>query len=151
MADGIIQVAPDSTGKDVDMTQLTVGSNTVYRQRIQLGGSTATGLIEPDSNNRLPVTANPAAATGNSPTFVSVGVSSTSVLGANSSRKGAVFTNTSANTISFATESAAAVLNSGITLPPWGVWEMDGFTFTTGAIHAIASAASSNLAVAEFQ
>ena len=57
MTDAIIQLQPDGTGKDVDVTQLTVGSNTVYRQRVQLGGSSAAGLIEPDSNNRLPVSA----------------------------------------------------------------------------------------------
>jgi hypothetical protein len=34
MADGIIQVAVDSTGKKVDTSELTVGANTVERQRI---------------------------------------------------------------------------------------------------------------------
>lgn len=34
MADGFIQVAPDSTGKKVDNSELTVGANTVERQRI---------------------------------------------------------------------------------------------------------------------
>lgn len=34
MADGIVQVAPDSTGKKVDTSELTVGANTVERQRI---------------------------------------------------------------------------------------------------------------------
>ena len=36
MADGLIQVAPDSTGKKVDTSELTVGANTVERQRIVL-------------------------------------------------------------------------------------------------------------------
>lgn len=34
MADGIIQVAPDSTGKKLDTSELTVGANTVERERI---------------------------------------------------------------------------------------------------------------------
>jgi hypothetical protein len=34
MADGIVQVQPDSTGKIVDTSSLTVGGNTVQRQRV---------------------------------------------------------------------------------------------------------------------
>lgn len=34
MADGIVVVAPDSTGKKIDTSELTVGANTVERQRI---------------------------------------------------------------------------------------------------------------------
>jgi hypothetical protein len=34
MADGFIQVYPDSTGKQIDTSQLTVGANTVQRQRM---------------------------------------------------------------------------------------------------------------------
>lgn len=89
--------------------------------------------------------------TGNAPTAVSVGVTSTSVLPANALRKGAVFTNTSSNTISFGLNGNAAVLNSGITLAPFGTWIMDAFTFTSGAVTAIASGASSNLSVQEMQ
>ena len=89
--------------------------------------------------------------TGNAPAAVSVGTSSGTVLASNTLRKGAIFTNTSANTISFGLSGSAAVLNSGITLTPYGVWIMDQFTFTTGAITAIASAAASNLAVQELQ
>lgn len=39
MADGYIQVAPDSTGKKVDNESLTVGANTVLRQRVQVAGA----------------------------------------------------------------------------------------------------------------
>jgi hypothetical protein len=41
VADGIIQVDPDSTGKKVDTEQLTVGANTVERQRGQIAGALA--------------------------------------------------------------------------------------------------------------
>ena len=45
MADGIVQVAPDSTGKKVDATELTVNSQTVERQRVNLADpSAAAGL-----------------------------------------------------------------------------------------------------------
>lgn len=45
MTDGIVQVAPDSTGKKVDTSELTVGANTVERQRVVLADdSTAAGV-----------------------------------------------------------------------------------------------------------
>ena len=40
MADGLVQVAPDSTGKKVDTSELVVGTNTVERQRIVIAGDT---------------------------------------------------------------------------------------------------------------
>lgn len=89
--------------------------------------------------------------TGNAPSSVPVGVTSTSVLSANSSRKGLVLTNTSNRVISLGLNGVPAVLNSGITLQPGGIWVMDSYTFTTGAITAIASGAASNLAIQEFQ
>lgn len=47
MADGLVQVPPDSTGKKVDTTELTVGANTVERQRVHLAGSAAAALVDP--------------------------------------------------------------------------------------------------------
>ena len=45
MADQIIQVAADSSGKKVDCSELTVGANTVERQRVVLAAdATAAGL-----------------------------------------------------------------------------------------------------------
>ena len=45
MADGQVQVAPDSTGKKIDTSELTVGANTVERQRVVIAGDTgATSL-----------------------------------------------------------------------------------------------------------
>jgi hypothetical protein len=34
MADGLVQVPADSTGKKIDTSELTVGANTVERQRM---------------------------------------------------------------------------------------------------------------------
>lgn len=89
------------------------------------------------------------ALTASSPTAATVGVTSAQAVATNGSRKGLILTNTSSTaSISFGL-GAAAVLNSGITLTPYGVWVMDEFTFTTGAINAIASLASTNLAIQE--
>jgi hypothetical protein len=83
------------------------------------------------------------------PTAATVGIGSAQVLASNVNRKGVIFVNTSSNTISFGI-GASATLNSGITLVPNGVWEMDQYTFSTSAITAIASQANSNLAIQEF-
>lgn len=107
-------------------------------------------VIQPTGTN-LHAVIDSISLTGNAPIAVAVGAASGAVLALNTSRKGAIFTNTSANTISFGLSGSAAVLNSGITLAPYGVWIMDQYTFTTGAITAIASAAASNLAVQELQ
>lgn len=83
------------------------------------------------------------------PTFVTVGLTSTQVLAANASRTSVRLVNTSTNNISLGF-GAPAVLNSGMTLFPQGVYNMDEYDFYRGAINAIASGASSNLAVQEF-
>lgn len=84
------------------------------------------------------------------PTAATVGVTSAQAVATNSARVGLVLTNTSSNTISIAFDNAA-VLNSGITLPPnGGTFTMGEYTFCTGAVYAIASGASSNLAIQEF-
>lgn len=83
------------------------------------------------------------------PTFATVGLASAQAVAANAARKGLILTNTSNKRISLGLGSAA-VLNSGITLDPSGVFEMNPWTFYTGAVNAIASSASSNLAIQEY-
>lgn len=89
--------------------------------------------------------------TPSAPAAASVGVASAEEVAANANRKGLVLVNTSANTISLAFGTNAAVLNSGITLnATGGTWVMDEHTFTTQAVNGIAGGAASNLAVQEF-
>ena len=45
MADGIVGLAADGTGKKVDTSELTVGANLVERQRVQLAGNLAGQLV----------------------------------------------------------------------------------------------------------
>lgn len=136
----------------VRLSTTITGSGSV---QIEVRPATATTtqlvqVIQPTGTN-LHAVIDSTPLTGSAPAAATVGIASGTVLAANTSRKGAIFTNTSANTISFGLNGNAAVLNSGITLIPYGVWIMDQFTFTTGAITAIASAAASNLAVQELQ
>ena len=87
--------------------------------------------------------------TASSPTFATIGTSSSIALAGNSSRKGLIIINTSQNIVSLGIASTA-VLYSGITLTPRGCWVMDKFNYTTGQINAIASVASSNISIQEF-
>jgi hypothetical protein len=45
MADSLVQVLPDSTGKKVDTSSLTVGANTVERQRMNMADPTTAAAI----------------------------------------------------------------------------------------------------------
>lgn len=109
----------------------------------------AAGALKVDGSAVTQPVSTKTALVASSPTAATVGVTSAQALATNASRLGLVITNTSANTISLGL-GAAAVLNSGITLMPnGGVWVMDEYTFGTFAINAIASAASSNLAIQE--
>lgn len=85
------------------------------------------------------------------PTFATVTGTSSQVLAANSNRKSLVFVNTSSDNISFGIGANAAVVGSGITLTPNGVWEADEYSYVTSAINAITSGTSSNLTIQEFQ
>lgn len=89
-----------------------------------------------------------AALVASAPSAVSVGIATGAAVASNPKRTGLVLTNTSASIISLGIGSPA-VLYSGITLYPGGVWTMDAFTFTTAAINAIALVAASNLAIQE--
>lgn len=132
-----------------DKADGTPGS-TAPTSAIQVGGTDGTDLrvIKTDSSGNLLVSLKIDTTPG-SPTAATAGVASAQVVAANANRKGLVLINTSNNRISIAF-GVAAVLNSGITLYPGGTFVMDAFTFDLGAVNAIASAASSNLAIQEY-
>jgi hypothetical protein len=88
--------------------------------------------------------------TANSPTAATVGVTSAQILASNASRKGLIVVNTSSNTVSLGL-GASAVLSNGVTLTPQGTFWMDEFSLSTAAVNAIASAASSNVSIQEYQ
>ena len=90
---------------------------------------------------------NPAA-----PSTVAVGVISVAIVAINPGRRGLVLINTSTagQTISLHLNGGVAVVLSGIVLFPGDVFEMDRYTFVTGAINGIASAAAGAMAIQEF-
>ena len=86
------------------------------------------------------------------PAAVAVGITSVAVVALNVGRRGLVLTNTSTagQTISLHLSGGVAVVLSGIVLWPGDEFEMDRYTFSTGSINAIASAAAASMAVQEF-
>lgn len=145
--------SPSFTG--VNLEVIAGSGNTIIRNSsaTELATSSNPIRIDPTGTTTQPVSgtvSTKTALTANSPTAATVGTSSAQAVASNGSRKGLILTNTSANKISIGI-GASAVLNSGITLNPGAVWYMDEYSLATGAINAIASAASSNLAIQEFQ
>lgn len=55
MSNQFIQVPPDSTGKRVDMEELTVGGQVVQRQRFQISGNTDTAIAPVSATDGLSV------------------------------------------------------------------------------------------------
>jgi len=89
------------------------------------------------------------ALTASAPASGTVGITSASIVSSNSSRKSLIIKNLSNNTISLGL-AQTAVLYSGITLSPYEIWNMNEYSFVTGAINAIADVASSNVSIQEF-
>lgn len=104
----------------------------------------------PSGTNSIGIVSTKTALTPSAPTAATVGTSSAEVVASNVDRKGLVLTNTSNNYISLGF-GTSAILYSGITLSPWGVFVMDEYLFTTAQVTAIASAAASNLAIQEIE
>ena len=87
--------------------------------------------------------------TASAPSSAAVTNSSGQVVASNTSRKGLVIINVGAANVSLAFGGNAAVVNSGITLVPNGVYEADQNIFVTDAVNAV-SPSSSTIAIQEF-
>lgn len=93
MADGIIQVPPDSTGKKVDAASMDVGASTVYRQRIVIGDNSATAQFAIVTGGALLVTQSGAINISAMPTVTVTGgvaISGTVVLAAGVANIGSI-------------------------------------------------------------
>lgn len=101
------------------------------------------------ASNQSAVSVTHTSASGAAPTFATVGTSSASVGLAIATYWKLVFCNTSINTIALGFDNAA-VASRGIVLAPGEKIVLDGPIKITTAVNAIASAASSNLAIQAF-
>ena len=129
----------ESTQASIDAKIPTLGQKT---------SANSTPVVLSSDQSPIP-TASKVALTPSSPASATVGIASASAVSANASRKGLVIVNLSINRISLGFGSTA-VLNSGITLYPGGVFIMDEYTFNTSPVNTISSAASSPISIQEF-
>jgi len=104
MSDGFVRVPQDSNGKRIDTSEITVGSNTVERQRIIFAdpsnpsGLTAVLNASPAVDDFGVVTRQiPTIAPVSDVTSVAASISSVTLLSANDNRKGASFYNDSSS------------------------------------------------------
>lgn len=134
----------DANPDIVVRSDTTAGGKEIQIVRLDLGS----GATEANVSGSIPINTK-TDLTPSAPTFASVGLTSAQAVAANASRKGLTLTNTSSAIISLGFGSAA-VLNSGVTLYPMGVFFMGEYDFDLGAVNAIASAAASNLAIQEY-
>lgn len=117
MADGTIQVPPDSTGSKVDGASLPVGGNTVIRQRMVIGDNSATAqfatvtggalLVQHNSGIAISGTVALAAGAANIGTINGISATLSTVLAAGTANIGTI------NAISAAVVLAAGAANIG--------------------------------------
>lgn len=139
----------DANLPDRDAADGTTGS-AVPALSSQVAGSDGTNLrtLRTDSSGNLFISGR-VVLSPSSPTTATVGVTSSQIVAFNASRRGLIVINVSIHTISIGI-GVVGVLNSGITLYPGGVWNMDDYSYTTGSINAIASVAGSVVSIQEF-
>ena len=88
--------------------------------------------------------------TGSTPATATVTGTSANVVASNSNRKGMVITNISSDIIYLSFGASTAVVGDGIALSPYGVYEMEEYSYSTQAINAISSGTSSLVSIQEF-
>ncbi len=91
-------------------------------------------MVQPEAEVSVPLTAA-------APATASTSAVDATVVAANSARRGLVIVNSHSTANVSIGIGTAAIAGRGIYLAPSGVWEMDPFTFSTGAIHAISDVA----------
>jgi len=147
-----------ATPVPVDIGTVTLGASDLEVGAVEIKNATTddrvsvsvAGAMKVDGSAvTQPVSVASVALTPSAPSQATVGVASATAVSA-SARKGLILINTSTTATISLGFGVAAVLNSGVTLPPNSVLNMDEFSFYAGAIAAIASAAATNLSIQEF-
>lgn len=155
MADAYIVVTEDSTsGKLVDNTSLTVGADTVYRQRVTIAGSSAALLAEVLASNPasseygLVVRVLEAKGGTGAITVATASTSSQVVLAANAARIGASVYSNSTEPMYLAFSGSAATSSYTVILSEDDFYEL-GKPMYTGALSAMWGAAAGTASITE--
>jgi hypothetical protein len=147
-----VQVAPDSTGKDVDADALTStesGTPTVYRQNMIISDPTTYANKAAVSSTGAVKFAGETPGTGTI-TSVAGATSSTTLLASNAARKQAIFYNDStANLYLGLTASAVSTTAFTVKIGPNGSYFEVPWPVYTGQVTGIWDAATGNVRVTE--
>lgn len=144
---GNIQPSGDVLTRAIFVKTTDGTNNVTVKAASTAAQATDTALVVAISPNNI-ISTN-LALTASAPTVATVGVASASAVASNANRRGLILMNNSINTI-YLGLGATAVIGSGITLYPGGTFQMDSSCLSTAAVNAIASAASSSMAIQEF-
>lgn len=143
MTDAFVEVAPDSTGKMIDTTELTVGANTVERQRVVVSGAAAAELA--DVKNAEPASTlygqvvRPIPSTAATPAVSRVNSSATNVTlqAANSARRGLLIFNESTATLYLKFGATATITSYTVQVPAGGLYELPANPIYTGIVDGL--------------
>lgn len=141
-------------GTETGALRVTIASNSTGVLSVDDNGSTLSvddGGASLTVDGTVAVSGLAGSTTASAPTTQTIGTTSGTVVASNANRKGLALTNTSTSgqRISLHMAGGAAVLDSGRTLWPGDIFEMDPWSFTTAQINGIASAASATLGIQE--
>ena len=154
MADGVIQVPPDSTGGKLDTETLTVGANTVHRQRLVVADpATAAGFSkvmnsQPAGSEYALVIRpiHPKAATS-AQTSVAGSATVVTILAANTARLGATVFNDSAALLYLHLGASASTTVHTLQIPASGYYEVP--SLYTGILTGLWASATGSARVVE--
>lgn len=162
MSDSRVRINPDSQttdGKQIDTEQVTVASEVVHRQRVQITGVAAAEKMgvanahPADGDYGAVVRPIPRSSTAGTPSGVTVSTSAVSIKSSNTARRAIVITNNGVGNLYLGHTSGvtSSGSNMGLLIPPGGAYTDSGDGIYTGDIYGIYSQTSSsqNVSVSE--
>ena len=160
MSDQYVQIYPNSTGLKIDTTELTVGSNTVERQRLQVAGVAAAQLADVLTANPTPGTnyglvvipMNVAASSGIAPSQATVTSTASAVFSSTSTVQSVIVQNQSTVPVTVGLTSAVTAGTAGLVLAACqtasdGTGGSITFTNFNGSIYAVIVTGSATVGV----
>lgn len=162
MADQFVQVAADSVGKKIDASELSVGANTVERQRINISDPT-TAAAHASVLNAAPagteyglsvrsvgtVNVTEVRPASSAVTSVAASTSSVTLAASNAARRMLIVFNDSTATLYLKFGATASTTSFTVQVAAQGYWEMP-FPAYTGIVDAVWSLATGSARVTEY-
>lgn len=148
MADGIVQVAPDSTGKKVRTFEITVGANTVEDQGVVIcDPATAANVLAVNSDGSIDANIN-TCGTGAFTNTASTITNVVAMVANNANRKGLIIVNDGTGNLFLKFGSVASTTSYTYKVGPGAIFEMP-LPVYTGNIDGIADVANGTWRITE--